>query len=301
MEQKSFACIGNITKDTIITPNSQKDLPGGSVWYISKAIASLGPCRYEAVCGVGEAEQGRVGELREAGINARAIVSRESVCFENRYLDIQQSQRVQRAFGCGGSFMTEDLEGIHADVIHLGSLMKEDFPLETIRALSERAVLSADAQGFLRTVIDSKVYPSDWEGKLEALKCIRILKANRDEMLTITGEQDPHEAALKLASWGVREVLLTFDVEGSLIYSQGTFTEIPAYPCLEVVDSTGCGDTYMAGYLYKRAQGASIFDAGCFAAAMCTLKLQAHGPFSATEKNVEEIIQTRSLLPGISF
>lgn len=296
MEQKSFACIGNITKDTIITPSSQKDLPGGSVWYISKAISCLGPCRYEAICGVGAPEQFRVDELREAGINASAIVSEESVCFENRYLDVQQTQRQQRAFGCGGSFLTKDLEGLEADVIHLGSLMKTDFPMETIQELSKRAILSADAQGFLRTVVDGKVYPSDWESKLEALRCIHILKANRDEMLTITGEEDPREAALKLASWGVREVLLTFDEEGSLIYAHGTFTEIPAYPCIEVVDATGCGDTYMAGYLYKRAQGASFFDAGCFAAAMCTLKLQGHGPFNATEKNVQEIIQTRSLL-----
>lgn len=301
MEQKSFACVGNITKDTIITPNTQKDLPGGSVWYISKAIACLGSCNYEAICGVGEGEKSRVDELRSAGINAKAIVTKESVCFENRYLDIQQTQRQQRACGCGESFKMEDLRDIKADVIHLGSLMKEDFPLTTIQQLSKRAILSADAQGFLRTVKGGKVYPSDWEGKIEALKCIHILKANRDEMVTITGEEDPHEAALMLASWGVREVLLTFDEEGSIIYAHGTFTEIPAYPCLEVVDATGCGDTYMAGYLYKRAQGASYFDAGCFAAAMCTLKLQAHGPFSATEKNVEEIIQTRNSLSRLIF
>ena len=37
--------------------------------------------------------------------------------------------------------------------------------------------------------------------------------------------------------------------------------------------ATGCGDTYMAGYLYQRLKGAGIQDAGEFAAAMATLKL----------------------------
>ena len=84
---------------------------------------------------------------------------------------------------------------------------------------------------------------------------------------------------LKLANWGVKEVLLTLGSMGSVIYADGEFHEIPAYPPTEIVDATGCGDTYMAGYLYMRNKGASYKEAGCFAAAMCTIKLEASGPF----------------------
>lgn len=55
--------------------------------------------------------------------------------------------------------------------------------------------------------------------------------------------------------------------------------------------ATGCGDTYMAGYLYMRNKGASYKEAGCFAAAMCTIKLEASGPFGGTEKDVWDIIE----------
>lgn len=74
--------------------------------------------------------------------------------------------------------------------------------------------------------------------------------------------QDPREAALKLANWGVKEVLLTLGSMGSVIYADGEFHEIPAYPPTEIVDATGCGDTYMAGYLYMRNKGASYKEAG---------------------------------------
>ena len=50
----------------------------------------------------------------------------------------------------------------------------------------------------------------------------------------------------------------------------------------EVVDATGCGDTYSAGYLYCRAKGMDYAESGRFAAAMCTLKLEHTGPFDKT-------------------
>ncbi len=51
-----------------------------------------------------------------------------------------------------------------------------------------------------------------------------------------------------------------------------------------VIDATGCGDTYMAGFLYQRIKGASLQEAGEFAAAMATLKIQSSGPFTGTRQ-----------------
>jgi len=135
-------------------------------------------------------------------------------------------------------------------------------------------------------VRDEKVYPVDWQDKLKVLKNTYYLKVNETEMETITGKKDPREAALLLHSWGVTEVIITLGSEGSLIYVDDTFYEIPAYAPHETVDATGCGDTYSAGYLYCRSQGESITEAGKFAAAMCTLKLEHSGPF---DRNIDEV------------
>ena len=88
----------------------------------------------------------------------------------------------------------------------------------------------------------------------------------------------------------MKEVLITLGDKGSLIYTKGQFYEIPAYPAMQIVDATGCGDTYMVGYLYMRNRGTSCEEAGCFAAAMCTIKLQSHGPFCGTEEEIKRII-----------
>lgn len=51
----------------------------------------------------------------------------------------------------------------------------------------------------------------------------------------------------------------------------------------------------MTGYLYKRAQGAGYREAGCYAAAMSTLKLEHFGPFSGTEADILRRIDDREL------
>jgi sugar/nucleoside kinase (ribokinase family) len=107
----------------------------------------------------------------------------------------------------------------------------------------------------------------------------------------VTGLNDPRKAARLLAEWGVEEVIITLGSEGSLIYADGAFYEIPAYEPREVVDATGCGDTYSAGYLYCRAQGLDYEESGRFAAAMCTLKLEHTGPFAHSIDDVHQIIK----------
>ena len=99
----------------------------------------------------------------------------------------------------------------------------------------------------------------------------------------------------QLAEWGVKEVLLTLGSEGSIIYAENSFYYIPAYPPKEVVDATGCGDTYMLGYLYMRNKGVSYEEAGCFAAALSTVKLKNTGPFSGTEEDAWKIIKDSNL------
>ncbi len=127
----------------------------------------------------------------------------------------------------------------------------------SLNLFAGKGLLSLDVQGYLREVQGEEVLAVDWTEKEEALKYIHILKANEHEMEMLTQCADPYDAALKLAAWGVKEVLLTLGDKGSLIYVDNRFYEIPAYPVENVADATGCGDTYMAGYLYMRNKGAS--------------------------------------------
>lgn len=288
---KDICCVGHITKDKIVTPNRTVYMAGGTSFYFAYAINQLPKdVSFSLVTAMDPTETEPVVKMRKAGIDVTVNHSRNTVFFENIYGE-NQNERKQRVLAKADPFTIGQLENVEAKVFHLGSLLSDDFSPEVVAYLASKGHVSIDVQGYLREVRDEKVYPIDWKDKLAVLKNTYYLKVNETEMQTITGLQEPHEAAKLMHSWGVKEVIITLGSEGSLIYIDDTFYEIPAYPPHEVVDATGCGDTYSAGYLYKRLQGASPVEAGKFAAAMCTIKLEHNGPFNRSVAEVEKIIQ----------
>ena len=288
---KDICCIGHITKDKIVTPNRTVYMAGGTSFYFSYAINQLPKdVTFSLVTAMDPTEKEPVEKMLKAGIDVSMNASRNTVFFENIYGE-NQNERKQRVLAKADPFTIQQLEHVDAKVFHLGSLLADDFPTEVVEYLSSKGRVSIDVQGYLREVRDEKVYPIDWKEKLKVLKHTYYLKVNETEMETITGLKDAHEAAKLIHDWGVTEVIITLGSEGSLVYVDDKFYEIPAYPPHEVVDATGCGDTYSAGYLYKRLQGATPTEAGKFAAAMCTIKLEHNGPFNRSIEDVEKIIK----------
>lgn len=266
-------------------------MAGGTSFYFAYAINQLPKdVSFSLITAMDPTEKEPVEKMLKAGIDVTLNPSRNTVFFENIYGD-NPNDRKQRVLAKADPFTILQLEHVEAKVFHLGSLLSDDFSPEVVAFLAKKGKVSIDVQGYLREVRDEKVYAIDWKDKLDVLKNTYYLKVNETEMETITGLKDPKEAAKLIHAWGVAEVIITLGSEGSLVYVDDTFYDIPAYPPHEVVDATGCGDTYSAGYLYKRLQGANPVEAGKFAAAMCTIKLEHNGPFNRTIEDVMKIIR----------
>ena len=286
-----ICCIGHITHDKIITPETEVDMPGGTSYYFAHAMYHLnGGKDFQLVTSLAKTDMQAVTDLRKLGINVSVVPSRHTVYFENKYGE-NQNNRTQRVLAKADPFTVESLKNLKASVFHLGSLLADDFSLQVIESLAGRGEVSVDSQGYLREVRGEKVYAVDWKEKREALRHIDVLKVNEYEMEVLTGHNDAHDAALQLAAWGVKEVCVTLGNYGSVILEDNHFYDICAYSPLRVVDATGCGDTYSTGYLYMRSRGANPSEAGHFAAAMSTLKLEANGPFAQTEDDVWHTIK----------
>ena len=287
---KDICCIGNITKDKIITPRQTVYMAGGTSFYFSYAFSHLPQnVSFQLVTKLGEGEMKSVEDMRQAGIDVQVYPSSHTVYFENKYGD-NQNDRTQRVLERADPFTVDEMREVNAGVYHLGSLLSDDFSTEVVKYLSTKGRISIDAQGYLREVRGEKVYPIDWAEKREILAHTDIIKVNEHEMEVITGLTDPRAAAKCLAEWGVKEVCVTLGSEGSIILAEGKFYDIPAYEPKEIVDATGCGDTYSAGYLWCRAQGMGFEESGKFAAAMCTLKLEHSGPFDGSIDDVRRVM-----------
>jgi sugar/nucleoside kinase (ribokinase family) len=292
MERIDICCIGHITLDKVVTTRSAVFMAGGTAFYFSNALSRM-DVRYRLVTAVASDGMAAVDNLRLAGVDVTVLPSAHTVYFENIYGE-NQDHRTQRVLRTADPFPASKLGDTEARVFHLGPLLAGDIPLELIRVLAEKGKISLDAQGYLRKVVDHQVKPVDWPEKRAALKYVSILKTNEAEMAVLTGQTGIRQGAKILAEWGVREVVITLGSQGSVIYMDQRFYDIPAYvPTTSVVDATGCGDTYMAGYLYQRSKGIPVQGAGEFAAAMATLKIEASGPFTGTEDDVVGLLASR--------
>ncbi|MBQ3632619.1 MAG: ribokinase [Prevotella sp.] len=294
--KKDILCIGHITHDRIITPSTPQgvDCAGGTAYYVAWALNHLPKdISYGIVTAVGDDLKHEIEKLQAAGVSIQDLGSPTSVFFENSY-GRNMNNRRQKVMSKAAPFTIEQLSDVEADVFHLGTLLVDDFAPEVVEYLAQKGRVCLDVQGYLRKVCNNRVYAVDWTDKLRVLKHTDILKVNEYEIDVLTdGERDLQRGARLISSWGVREVLVTLGSYGSLIYDGNRFYEIPSYSPRQVVDATGCGDTYAAGYLYARAQGADCEEAGRFAAAMCTLKLEHTGPFDSTIDDVRRIMASK--------
>ena len=87
-----------------------------------------------------------------------------------------------------------------------------------------------------------------------------ILFANEAEILALY-ETDDFEAAAAQAAREVEIAALTRSEHGSVILSGGERHQVAAQPT-KVVDTTGAGDAYAAGFLAAWAKGLSLSEAG---------------------------------------
>ncbi len=279
-----FCCIGHLTLDTIITPTHTLQMAGGTAFYFSHAINSV-TSSYQLITRVGEQEQYFVDALMQSGITVNAAISPTSIHFENSYPQ-HSDDRVQRVLSKASPFHETDFMAVDASLIHLGPLLSDDMSTDFMISLAEKGKLSLDVQGLLRNVVLEQVVPAHWQDMVLVLPHIHYLKLNEMELRQLTGEQDLVIGAHKLLASGAKEVIVTSGSKGSFIlHAEGIIT-IPPYRPASEIDATGCGDTYMAGYLFQREQGKSVAEAGHFASAMAALKMERSGPFSGTVEQV---------------
>ena len=116
-----------------------------------------------------------------------------------------------------------------------------------------------------------KKYREEFLGLVE--NRINILFANEVEITTLY-ETDNFEKALKNVTEKVDLAILTRSEKGSVILSAGNRIDVSAYPT-QVVDTTGAGDSYAAGFLYALTHGYALEECGKLAA-RCASEVISH-------------------------
>jgi sugar/nucleoside kinase (ribokinase family) len=114
----------------------------------------------------------------------------------------------------------------------------------------------------------------DWVAP--AFPHLDYLLPNDEQILGLTGATDLEAAARALIAGGVGCVAATCGADGALVVDATTTERVPAFN-VPVVDTTGCGDAFSAGFLRGRSLGRDLRASAVFGCAAAAYVAQGLG------------------------
>lgn len=106
---------------------------------------------------------------------------------------------------------------------------------------------------------------------------VDVLFSNEREILSLYEESDLG-AALQAARQACPVVIVTRSELGSIIAAGDEQIQVKPFPVSKVIDSTGAGDQYAAGFLYGHARGRPLAVCGAFASMAAAEVISHMGP-----------------------
>ncbi len=289
------ACIGILVAD-VFASNVVKLPEKGKLDLIDSVSLFMGGCAANAAVdmsrlGLNVAVLGKVGNdgfgkfLQESLAMERVNVSgvRESKCLGTSSSIVTVDPDGERSFlhyaGANGELGSED---IHWDILRDskivfvgGALLMDKFDGKPCASLLKKA-----REEGLYTALDTAWdMRGRWMTVLEScLEHLDLFMPSYEEAVKLSNRTEPEKIADFFLTKGVKTVVIKLGKKGCFIKSnKGESHTIPTYTRFQAVDTTGAGDSFVAGFLTGLAKGWSLYDCGKLANAVGTHCVMARG------------------------
>ncbi|WP_407432887.1 PfkB family carbohydrate kinase [Methanobrevibacter sp.] len=274
----TLVVIGPVTQDLIITKDNKQSKTGGAVYFQSFVFEEFFK-DYLIITNCSDAS------LINDFPNPDKVKLIKKDCthyFINEYPN-GDDFRLQYSNFANIPITENDLSSIlpkDVDAFIINPLNVYDFPKEVIDYLKSFDVpVFMSLQGFLR-------YPFEKIDDDNYSLSLRLTPEVTDLICDIEGLfLDESEAEILFENFdfkdiNINEIIVTNGSKGSRVLADKEY-KIPAVECDNIVDSTGCGDTYAAAYISKKLITNSILKSANFASKIASDKLRFFGPFKS--------------------
>lgn len=233
--------------------------PGGAPANLLCAAARFG-AKTAFIGKVGLDMHGRLlkATLSNEGVNTRGMVEAEDVFTTLAFVALRNGERefsFSRKPGADTRLTKDEVDFSvleNSAVFHFGSLSLTDEPS---RSATYAAIDRAKTVGAIVSY-DPNYRPALWSCGEEAVTQMRgplpsvdMIKLSEEEAALLSGYLDP-KRAIKEIGREINLVAVTLGSAGALVYCGGEIQTVPAYE-VTAVDTTGAGDSFWGGFLYK--------------------------------------------------
>jgi len=279
--------IGHFAIDFIKSPKiaSPQLTLGGPPTYTSIASAKLG-AKVSVISKVGkDFHNTNLEWLKANGVDLSGLKRVRSAFTTKFILTYKNGQRKLQLRNRAPPISTQDVpDSLQTKAFHIAPIANEiqRAVIGKLRGLTE--ILSLDPQGFVRT-FDEKgnMRSRQWKAD-QALTQIDIYKSSSREITMITRLKELPLAMRKIRDYGVKIVMVTQDVKGTILLVDDEFYQIP--PCRPRVirDPTGAGDAFIGGFLAEYLKGKEPLWCACVGSAASSFVVEGIGPAVFGEK-----------------
>lgn len=238
-----------------------REVSGGSAANTVAGMSALGS-RTAFIGQVADDQLGQVfgHDLRAAGVDfATTVRAGQPTTARCLIFVTPDGQRTMNTFLGASQFLPEaaidrDLIAGGAILYLEGYLWDPEEPRQAMRAAIDVARSAGRKVAFTLSDVFCISRHGDDFRKLIAEGLIDILFANESELLALAQGEDFEAAVAKIARQ-VPVLVVTRSEQGAIAVANGARVAVPAEPIERVVDTTGAGDLFAAGFLHGQAQG----------------------------------------------
>jgi sugar/nucleoside kinase (ribokinase family) len=272
---RRIAILGPIPRDHIVTHQGDLIQKWGCVTHPVIALSVLAGEKIEIipVCHMRHVDLDNVKEVFHGypGINLKHLTTKndQGDIISLKFVDV--NNRLERQTGFMDPIMPEDVKNLlDCKVFVFIPISDYEISLETLKYLKKKSkgIIVFDAHGpTTACLMDGERKRKFWIDRDQWLPYIDVLKMNQEEAkaswfkkeyerqdFDADGDIDEEELrafAEHCLNKGVKCVYITLDSRGAMVYYRERKklieTMVPAVPVSNVIDTTGCGDSFAGG------------------------------------------------------
>jgi sugar/nucleoside kinase (ribokinase family) len=265
--------------------------PAGAAGGTAVTLAKLG-ASVLSVGAVGTDDAGRVlvEALERFGVDCSGLARRDGVQTSCTILPIRPNgdRPALHVIGANGTISMDEIpwDGVtSAGFLHVGGpeFLGPENATEILRRAREAGVVTC-----------SDILADGWPELLDmlapAMEFVDYLFPNEEQAVALTGVSgDPVDAARALVDRGVGCVAMTRGADGSSIVTADGVEDVAAFE-VDVVDTTGCGDAFVAGFIRGLSLGRSPRDAAVVGSATASFVATGLGS-DAGEFDLDRVLE----------
>jgi len=254
----SILVVGSVGLDSVQTPaGSRIRTLGGACTYFATAASLYDRVNIVAVVG-SDFPQEHLDFLKGRNVDLRGLQIVEGKTFfwagcYDQDLDSCETLDTQlNVFADFHPIVPQDLRAV--EYIFLANI-DPDLQIEVLQQMRAPKLTALDSMNYWIT--------SKRESLTRALAMVDVVLLNQKEVMQFAGEPNLITAARRILEIGPKVLVVKKGEHGSLLFTRGKELGLslflaPAYPLERVVDPTGAGDTFAAGFMGYLARSGSF-------------------------------------------